>query len=98
MRSTQKEMKTPAEIHAEVGCEITLDDCLSLAKSGAKAFYKDDIENIINDAKLESKGGVCECYLTQHAGLWLVTGCGENFDPHYRFKHCPGCGKEIKIV
>lgn len=82
-------MKTPAEIHAEVGCEITLDDCLSLAKSGAKAFYQDDIENIIKEAKLESKGGVCECYLEPGIPMKLFTGCKLYFGHNPKFKHCP---------
>ncbi len=47
-------MKTPAEIHAEVGTEIRPGTASLLADSGCRAFTVSDIEKIIADAKAES--------------------------------------------
>lgn len=83
-----KYMKTPEQIHAEVGQHITQND-------GGKyrAFTVSDIAKIIDEAN----GGVCEWEV---APIFLPskTKCGNTFSYHNFFKHCPGCGKEIKIV
>ena len=91
-------MKTPTEIHAEVGQHIQVYHDIGLTEF--RAFTVSDIAKIIKDAKAEEKG-VCEWRNISPLKLVAVTSCGSQFVPDYQFqflKFCPGCGKEIKVV
>jgi hypothetical protein len=89
-------MKTPAEIHEEVGWNLFHH---SVDETTHRAFTVADIEKIIKEAKAEVKG-VCE-WKKHHTFVdYKDTGCGNQFyhDSFTGFTFCPGCGKEIKLA
>ena len=82
----------PDTITLDVGSNMPF-DVYGVRDSDFGVLY---IRHDIADAKAESKG-VCEWH-DEDGDHWYLTQCHRNYRKDQSFKHCPGCGKEIKVV